>query len=135
MHAAPAEFRSILNADIERATLQPADQFCKLAYRRRLGNGRAAKYTERRMFTGIIGTTGVLASREQRGPGARLRIAGFATSPGDPLAVGESIAVHGVCLTAETIDAGQFSCDATAETLARTTLGSIPIGARVHLER
>ena len=43
--------------------------------------------------------------------------------------------MHGVCLTAETIDANQFSCDVTAETLARTTLGSIPIGARVHLER
>jgi riboflavin synthase len=87
------------------------------------------------MFTGIIGATGVLASREGRGPGARLSIAAIGESLGVPLTVGESVAVHGVCLTVETTSGDGFLCDATAETLARTTLGSIPIGARLHLER
>lgn len=87
------------------------------------------------MFTGIVELTGRLAAREARGPGARLAItaegAGFAT----PLVLGESIAVQGVCLTVETTTASGFWCDATGETLARTTLGSIPLGGPVHLER
>ncbi|HKQ70128.1 MAG TPA: riboflavin synthase [Polyangiaceae bacterium] len=83
------------------------------------------------MFTGIVETTGILAARAARGPSARLVI----TTHLGPLALGESIAVHGVCLTVHTITASGFECDATAETLARTTLGSIPEGSRVHLER
>jgi riboflavin synthase len=83
------------------------------------------------VFTGIVETTGVLVARDARGDGARLSIS---TAMG-PLVVGESIAVHGACLTVQTITAGGFDCDATVETLARTTLGSIPVGGRVHLER
>ena len=45
-----------------------------------------------------------------------------------PLVVGESIAVHGVCLTVQTVTADGFDCDATVETLACTTLGSLPAG-------
>ena len=52
-----------------------------------------------------------------------------------PLAIGESVAVHGVCLTVQTIVVSGFECDASAETLARSTLGSIPLGGAVHLER
>ncbi len=85
------------------------------------------------MFTGIVETTGTLSAREARGPGARLRIA--ASLRGEPLAIGESIAVHGVCLTVQTISADGFFCDASIETLARTSLGSLSVGARVHLER
>ena len=51
------------------------------------------------------------------------------------LVVGESIAVHGVCLTVQTVVVGGFECDASAETLARSTLGSVPLGGTVHLER
>ncbi len=83
------------------------------------------------MFTGIVETTGVLAGRAPRGQGARLSIA---TAMG-PLVLGESIAVHGVCLTVQTVTAEGFECDATVETLARTTLGTIALGGRVHLER
>jgi riboflavin synthase len=97
---------------------------------RKLGNASSAKYTAR-VFTGIVETTGLLKARATRGPGARLLVS---TDMG-PLAVGESIAVHGVCLTVETIVVSGFECDASAETLARSTLGSILLGGTVHLER
>src|SRR6266478_2343353 len=87
------------------------------------------------MFTGIVEATGSLAGREVRGPGARLSIARAGGLFATPLVLGESIAVHGVCLTVQTTTADGFWCDATGETLARTTLGSIPIGGPVHLER
>jgi riboflavin synthase len=83
------------------------------------------------MFTGIVETTGVLATRAARGEGARLSV----TTAMGPFVVGESIAVHGVCLTVQTVTSEGFECDATVETLACTTLGSIPVGGRVHLER
>jgi len=83
------------------------------------------------MFTGIVETTGVLAARSARGQGARLSI----TTEMGPLVVGESVAVHGVCLTVQTVTSTGFDCDATVETLACTTLGSLPLGGRVHLER
>jgi riboflavin synthase len=85
------------------------------------------------VFTGIVETTGTLAAREARGPGARLHVA--SNLGGGPLAIGESIAVHGACLTVQEHAKDGFFCDASAETLARTTLGSLPVGARVHLER
>jgi riboflavin synthase len=85
------------------------------------------------MFTGIVETTGTLAAREARGPGARLRIA--TSVGGGPLVIGESIAVHGACLTVQAIATDGFFCDASVETLSRTTLGSIPLGGRVHIER
>jgi riboflavin synthase len=83
------------------------------------------------VFTGLVEATGVLRAREHRGPGARLRVA----SDLGPLARGESIAVHGVCLTVDLVAADGFACDASAETLARSTLGRLEVGARVHLER
>jgi len=87
------------------------------------------------MFTGIVEASGTLAAREARGPGARLGIAMSPGALGEPLVLGESIAVHGSCLTVQAITDAGFSCDASAETLSRTTLGTRPLGARVHLER
>jgi riboflavin synthase len=85
------------------------------------------------MFTGLVGATGVLAGRTARGPGARLVVeAGLA---GEPLAHGESITVDGACLSVTEVLSGGFAVDATAETLARTTLGELAPGARVNLER
>ncbi len=83
------------------------------------------------MFTGIVESTGLLKARAPRGPGARLLV----STEMDRLVVGESIAVHGVCLTVHTVVLGGFECDASAETLTRSTLGSIPLGGTVHLER
>jgi riboflavin synthase len=85
------------------------------------------------MFTGLITAMGTLAAREPRGPGARLTL--NARFEDGPLALGESIAVSGACLTVDAITAGGFEVDASAETLARTTLGGLRVGGTVHLER
>lgn len=85
------------------------------------------------MFTGLIETTGVLAAREARGPGATLIVR--ADLAHEPLALGESISVDGCCLSVVELAPGEFAVDATAETLARTTLGTLPVGKRVNLER
>lgn len=85
------------------------------------------------MFTGLIETTGVLAAREARGPGAGLIVR--ADMAHEPLALGESISVDGCCLSVVELAPGEFAVDATAETLARTTLGALPVGKRVNLER
>ncbi len=83
------------------------------------------------MFTGLVEATGKLESRAARGPGARLTIA----APLSNLALGESVSVSGVCLTVDAVTKTGFEADASAETLDRTTLGSLRVGARVNLER
>jgi riboflavin synthase len=85
------------------------------------------------VFTGLVETTGKLAARDPRGPGARLLVR--ASLAGEPLALGESITVDGACLSVVELLPDGFAIDATAETLARTTLGTLPLGRRVNLER
>jgi riboflavin synthase len=82
------------------------------------------------MFTGLVETTGVLRRRAGR-PVARA----FVETSLGPLELGESISVDGACLTVDRILPGGFECDMSAETLERTTLGELPLGAAVHLER
>ena len=86
------------------------------------------------MFTGLIEGVGRLEARESRGGDARLRIAA-GTLPFDGVALGESIAVNGVCLTVVAFDARGFEADASNETLALTTLGALPAGHPLNLER
>jgi riboflavin synthase len=85
------------------------------------------------VFTGLVSSLGSLAARTPRGPDARLVIR-CAFEDG-ALALGESIAVSGCCLTVASIAAGGFEADASSETLARTTIGSLAVGAPVNLER
>jgi riboflavin synthase len=85
------------------------------------------------MFTGLVAATGVLAAREPRGPGARLSLS--AALDDGPFALGESIAVDGVCLSVDAITKTGFEADASSETLARTTLGGLRPGAILHFER
>ncbi len=94
------------------------------------------------MFTGLVESKGSLLRRTQHGPGARLVIRGELVGPGkDPIVLGESIAIDGVCLTVDVIvEPGGpgptvFEADASSETLAKTTLGSLSPGAPVNLER
>ena len=72
------------------------------------------------MFTGIIQTVGTVASIEQRGGDTRLTISardlGF-----DDVAVGDSIAINGCCLTIVAVDGSTLTFDVSAETLACTT--------------
>ncbi len=86
------------------------------------------------MFTGLIEGVGTLAAREDRGGDARLRIA-VGTLPFADAALGESIAVNGACMTVVAFDAASFAFDASTESLALTTLGRLPPGASVNLER
>lgn len=86
------------------------------------------------MFTGLIEGVGTLAARDTRGGDARLRIhAG--TLPFEGVALGESISVNGVCLTVIAFDETGFEADASNETLSLTTLGQLPVGRAVNLER
>lgn len=86
------------------------------------------------MFTGLIEAVGALRSREPRGGDLRLWI-DTATLPRADIALGESIAVSGVCLTVVEFDAAGFAADVSNETLSRTTLGALADGAPVNLER
>lgn len=84
------------------------------------------------MFTGLIEEIGSIEEVSRTSSvGARLRIA----CPWADLVIGESIAVSGVCLSVVTRVVGGFACDASSETLEKTTLGAIERGSKVHLER
>src|SRR3546814_4669491 len=89
---------------------------------------------KRFMFTGLIEGVGRLAARARRGGEARLRIA-VGTLPFENVVLGESISVNGACLTVMAFDDAHFDVDASTETLALTTLGELPVGAAVNLER
>jgi riboflavin synthase len=82
------------------------------------------------MFTGLVETMGVLRRRAGK-PVARA----FIETNLGPLVLGESISVNGACLTVDHIAPGGFEVDMSSETLSKTTLGELPIGTRVHLER
>lgn len=86
------------------------------------------------MFTGIIERLGSVVGREAAQGGARLEIA---VSPAiSDLRVGESIAVNGVCLTAEPASRpDRIVFFISGETIERSTLGSAARGMRVNLER
>jgi riboflavin synthase len=86
------------------------------------------------MFTGIIEGVGRVAALEARGGDVRLRV-DTGTLPFEAVQLGESIAVNGVCLTVVEFDAASFAADASNETLALTTLGTLQAGAPVNLER
>jgi riboflavin synthase len=86
------------------------------------------------MFTGIIQAQGRLAAREPRGGDLRLRIEAEALGL-DDVAIGDSIAVSGVCLTVVERDARAFCADVSTETLARTTLGARAVGDALNLEK
>jgi riboflavin synthase len=85
------------------------------------------------MFTGIIQDLGRVVSREARGVDARLTIATRRLKLSD-VAVGDSICVQGVCLTATSISGSTFAADVSNETLSLTTLGTLQTDAAVNLE-
>jgi riboflavin synthase len=85
------------------------------------------------MFTGIVEELGAVVQVEHRTSSARLTIAGpLVTSDA---AVGDSIAVNGVCLTVTAVTDGAFTADVMQETLSRSSLGGLEPGSPVNLER
>jgi riboflavin synthase len=99
------------------------------------------------VFTGIVEEVGVLLAREAAGgvgpeaDAARLRIRARKALEG--VALGDSIAVNGVCLTVTGFAgagaaggaAGEWTTDVMAETLGRSSLGALDAGDPVNLER
>lgn len=89
------------------------------------------------MFTGIIQATGNLQAVEPRDGDVRLTIdaAALVAQVGAArLAIGESVAVNGACLTVVDFDGRHFGADVSRETLALTTLGDLAQGSAVNLE-
>jgi riboflavin synthase len=86
------------------------------------------------MFTGIVQAIGSIVRAEPRGGDARLFISTGALDTVD-VAIGDSICVSGVCLTAVAIDAAGLAADVSTETLSRTTLGMVKSGDCVNLEK
>jgi len=85
------------------------------------------------MFTGLIEATGTVRSFAKTDGAARLVVSAPALA--GRWRTGDSIAVNGVCLTAIPVDAPEeFAADLAAETLERTTLGALAVGAVVNLE-
>jgi len=85
------------------------------------------------MFTGIVSEIGIVTARHSDETSMRLSVHAPATTLG--VSVGDSIAIDGVCLTAIDVDAEGFTVEAVAETLERTSLGSLDVGDRTNLER
>lgn len=85
------------------------------------------------MFTGIIEEKGkirkVLSGKESGSVEIKASVVLEGTK------IGDSIAVNGVCLTVTSLKADGFSADVMPETLRRTNLGKLSIGAEVNLER
>ncbi|GEM06024.1 riboflavin synthase [Rhodotorula toruloides] len=90
------------------------------------------------MFTGLVEHLGVIKSIHPT-----TEFAGYSFVIGDAgeilgdCAIGDSIAVNGVCLTVTRFDAkeGWFEVGLANETLSRTNLGKLGVGSKVNLER
>lgn len=85
------------------------------------------------MFTGLIEDVGSIVGVTPQGNGARLRIR--TAIPLAEVHKGDSIAVDGACLTAESWEGDTFEVVAGRETLERTSLRGVTPGRKVHLER
>lgn len=84
------------------------------------------------MFTGIIEETGIIKKIISGESGSLLIEAKKVLEDSH---IGDSIAVNGVCLTVTTINGNCFTADVMAETLRRSSLGSLTTGSSVNLER
>ncbi len=84
------------------------------------------------MFTGIVRERGRVAAVDSGPRGVRLELEAPQTAA--QVAVGDSVAINGCCLTAVTVADGRISFDAVPETLGRTSLGALEPGDTVNLE-
>ncbi len=94
----------------------------------------AAKHA---MFTGIIENSGTIESLSIHNDGGRITI--HAPNVAPSLAISNSIAVNGCCLTVVALDKESFSADLSGETVSKTSFGagspSLKVGSRVNLEQ
>lgn len=82
------------------------------------------------MFTGLIKTIGEIRHVDQRGD----RLFTIAMDEVFPVEMGDSVACHGICLTATTINGHAFKVSASEETLRSTNAGEWKVGTRINLE-
>lgn len=85
------------------------------------------------MFTGLVEETGVIRTRTDVGDGIVLCIGAHVVM--DDLAIDDSISVNGCCLTVTERGDDWFNVTAVAETLRKTTIGTLDVGHHVNLER
>ena len=85
------------------------------------------------MFTGLVEEMGVVRERTPSAAGARMVIACDVVREG--LAIGDSVAVNGACLTVVEMTDDSFAVDCVEETLRRTSVGDREAGDTVSLER
>jgi len=85
------------------------------------------------MFTGLIECVGTLVNKRQSGESIRLYVA--AALPLEDVAVGDSIAVNGACLTVTAFKDGIFGFDVSPETVARSTFNLMRPGTSLNIER
>ncbi len=86
------------------------------------------------MFTGIIQTLGRVVAQQPVGGDMRIEIDATGLDIASA-ALGDSIAVKGVCLTAVEINGEVFAADVSNETLSLTSLGDLAVGSPVNLEK
>lgn len=85
------------------------------------------------MFTGLVEEKGMVVRVQPSSSGLRLTVEAHVVTEGT--AVGDSIAVNGVCLTAVSVSGSMLEFDAVRETVERSTLGDLKPGQHVNLER
>lgn len=86
------------------------------------------------MFTGIIEAVGTIRAININSEGARIEVATGGLDMGD-VALGDSIATNGICLTVVAFDSGSYSADVSSETLSCTAFGNYRVGQKVNLEK
>jgi len=86
------------------------------------------------MFTGIVQGVGTVRSIDERGGDVTI-VFDTGDVALDDVAIGDSIAVNGACLTATRIDGSSFAADVSRETLALTTIGDWRVGTRINIEK
>jgi riboflavin synthase len=86
------------------------------------------------MFTGLIESLAAVSQIEDDGHGGKVMTV-YEPRLGPQLALGESVAVNGACLTVVANDAGRFRFQIGPETLLKTNLGALDLGGQVNLER
>ena len=86
------------------------------------------------MFTGIIQAVGEIADMQPSGGDMRLRVNTGKLDLSD-VALGDSIAANGACLTVVELPGDGYWADVSVETLNFTTLGGLKTGSKVNLEK
>ncbi len=86
------------------------------------------------MFTGIVEALGEIVALQPSGGDLRVRVKSHGLDLGD-VALGDSIATNGVCLTVVELPGDGYWADVSRETLEHTTVGEWKLGSRVNLEK